>query len=195
MQIFKLDVQDRVFVPVFVIEVPPLMLVDGEALGFHGAAKQIAVPALERSAAGIIRERSRRHFIVRARHLDGLARGEIVEREIDSAAAIVARTLRWIGDEDFAFGRSGVPENFGDVPGTIGVMNQQAVPERPKFVEGADKSFGGRSLQKRASLRVDRRTKKIVRGGVTDVEMDSGIKSSQFDELRLAKVAVFVGRR
>src|SRR5580704_9200978 len=73
MQIFKLDVQDRIFVPVFVIEVPPLVLVNGEAFRFHGAAKQIAVPALERSAARIVGKGARRHFVIRAWHCDGFA--------------------------------------------------------------------------------------------------------------------------
>src|SRR5580704_7147601 len=38
MQIFKLDVQNWVFAPVFIVEVPPFVFVDGEALGFHSAA-------------------------------------------------------------------------------------------------------------------------------------------------------------
>ena len=106
------NIQDRVFLPVLVVEVPPFGFIDGEAFGFHGAAKQVAVPALERGAAGIVGERARRHFIVSAGHLDGLAAGEIVEREIHGAAAVVARTLRGIGDEDFAFGGEWRPRRF-----------------------------------------------------------------------------------
>src|SRR5271169_2169187 len=75
MQIFKLDVQDRVFVPVFVIEVPPLVFINSEAFRFHSATEQVAVPALERGAAWIIGEGARRHLIVRAWHFDGLAGG------------------------------------------------------------------------------------------------------------------------
>jgi len=104
MQFFKLDVQNGVFAPVFVIEVPPFVLVDGEAFGFHGAAKQVAMPAFERSAARIVGEGARRHFVISAGHFDGIAGSEIVEREIDGAAAIVARAFGGIGDEDFAFG-------------------------------------------------------------------------------------------
>ena len=48
---------------------------------------------------------------------------------VDGAATIVARTLRRIGDEDFAFLWSGIPENFGDVPGAIAIVYQQAVTE------------------------------------------------------------------
>ena len=40
-------VADAIALPVFVIEVPPLGFVDGEALRFHCRAKEIAVPALE----------------------------------------------------------------------------------------------------------------------------------------------------
>src|SRR6267142_2016400 len=128
------NIQDRVLLPVLVVEMPPFGFVDGEAFGFHGAAKQITVPALERGAAGIVGERSRRHFIVGAGHLDGLAAGEIVKREIHRAPAVVARTLRGIGDEDFAFGGSSLPEDFRDVPGTIGVVDKQTVAERLEFL-------------------------------------------------------------
>src|SRR5580700_12253765 len=104
MQFFKLDVQNWVCAPVLVIEVPPFVLVDGEARGFHGAAKQVAMPALERSAARIVGEGTRRHFVISAGHFDGLTGSEIVEREINGTAAIVARAFGRIGDEDFAFG-------------------------------------------------------------------------------------------
>src|SRR5580692_9094393 len=80
MQIFKLDVQNWILMPVFVIEVPPLVFLNGEAFRFHCAAKQIAMPALQRSSARIVRERSRRHFVISSRHLDSLAGSEIIER-------------------------------------------------------------------------------------------------------------------
>jgi len=40
------EVLNRVAGPVTVVEVPPLELVDLEALGFHGVPEQLAVPAL-----------------------------------------------------------------------------------------------------------------------------------------------------
>src|SRR5580704_913894 len=89
MQIFKLDVQNWIFAPVFVVEMPPFVLVDDKALGLHGTAEKIAMPALQRGAAGIIGKGARRHFIVSAGHFDGFARGEIVEREVDGATAVV----------------------------------------------------------------------------------------------------------
>src|SRR5712664_3107471 len=57
-ELFEGNIQDPVFLPILVIEVPPFGLVDGEAFGLHGAAKQIAVPALERGATRIAGEGS-----------------------------------------------------------------------------------------------------------------------------------------
>src|SRR5258707_11879823 len=103
---------------------PPLVIVDCEAFGLHGPAEEVAMPTLQGSAAGIIREGTLGHFIVYAGHLDGLGGFQIVQSEVDGAATIVARALRGVGDEDFAFRWGRVPENFGHVPRTIGVMNQ-----------------------------------------------------------------------
>src|SRR5271168_869863 len=58
MQILELDVQDWIFVPVLVIEVPPFVLVDSKALRFHRASQKIAMPSLQRSTPGIIGERA-----------------------------------------------------------------------------------------------------------------------------------------
>jgi hypothetical protein len=91
------------------------------------------MPSLKRSAAGIIGKRARRHFIIGAGHFDGFSGRQIIERQIDSAATVVARTLRGIGDENLAFGRGGIPEDFRDVPGTVGVVDQQAVAECSEF--------------------------------------------------------------
>src|SRR5437879_3007166 len=166
------NIQDRVLLPVLAVEMPPFGFVDGEVFGFHGAAKQITVPALERGAAGIAGRRSRRHFIVGAGHLNGLAAGESVEREIHGTAAVVALTLSGIGDVDFAFGGSGVPEDFCDIPGTRGVVDQQAVAERLELLLDTQQRFGGGALEKGAGLGIDGRSEKIVRRGVADVEMN-----------------------
>lgn len=91
------------------------------------------MPALERSAAGIVGKRTRGHFVVSAGHLDWFSSCEIVESEIDGAAAIVTGTLCGIGDKDFAFRRGGVPEDFRDIPWAVGVMDQEAVSERFQF--------------------------------------------------------------
>src|SRR5262249_45589058 len=45
-QLLECQVQYRILQPVLIIKVPPFGFVDGESLGFHGATKEIAVPAL-----------------------------------------------------------------------------------------------------------------------------------------------------
>jgi len=42
LQLLERRIQNRVFPPVLVVEVPPFRLVNGEALGLHGAAQQLA---------------------------------------------------------------------------------------------------------------------------------------------------------
>src|SRR5260370_21457127 len=103
---------------------PPLVVIHGKAFRFHSPAEQVAMPALQRSAAGMIGERAGGHLVVGAGDLDGVAGFQFVEREIDGAAAIVARPVSGIGDEDFSFGWRGVPEKFGYVPGAIGVVDK-----------------------------------------------------------------------
>src|SRR3989441_6822970 len=174
---------------------PPLVLVHGEALGFHDVAQEIAMPALEGSAAGIVRKRARRHLIVRTNHFDGLAGREFVEGEIDGAAAIVARALRGIGDEDVAFGRSGFPENFCDVPRTIGIVDQKAISPSAQGAVGAKKSFGGAPLEKCPGLRVDGCAEEVVAGGVANVEANRGVERGKVHQIRGTKVAGFVRRR
>src|SRR5580692_6852201 len=174
---------------------PPFVFIDGEAFRFHGAAEQVAVPALERSAAGIVGEGTRRHFIVSAGHFDGFAGGQVVEREVHGATAIVTRAFLRIGNKNLAFCRGGVPENFGDVPGAIGVVNEQAVAQRLKFVESADKSHGGGALQERASLSIDGSAEEVVRRCVANVEMNLRIEGGEFDEFGFTERALFHWRR
>src|SRR6267142_733393 len=69
-ELFESDIANGVFAPVSVVEVPPFVFVYGEAFGLHGPAKEITMPALQRSAAGIVGKRSWRHFVIKAGHLD-----------------------------------------------------------------------------------------------------------------------------
>src|SRR5262245_17418537 len=89
-ELFEWHVADRVLAPVLVVEVPPLRFKNGEALGFHCPAQQVAVPSLEGSAARIIGKGTRRHFVVEAGHLHGLTRFQVKQSEIDGASAVVA---------------------------------------------------------------------------------------------------------
>ena len=43
---FKRKITDAVFLPVFVVEVPPFVFVDRKAFGFHGFSEKLAIPAL-----------------------------------------------------------------------------------------------------------------------------------------------------
>src|SRR5688572_31399137 len=47
------------------------------------------------------------------------------EREVDRAAAIVPRAVGRVGHEVPQLARRGVPEHLGDMPGAIGVVDQQ----------------------------------------------------------------------
>src|SRR5215467_12664864 len=55
-QFLKWDVSNGIFVPILVVEMPPLGFIDGEAFGFHGPTEKVAAPALQGSAARIVRE-------------------------------------------------------------------------------------------------------------------------------------------
>src|SRR5919205_1181366 len=88
------EVEDGVLPPVFVVVVPPLGLVDGEALGLHRGAEEVAQAALLGGAARVVDVRTLRHLIVVAGHRDLAAGLQVVEREVNGAAAVVARADR-----------------------------------------------------------------------------------------------------
>src|SRR6266481_797031 len=136
------------------------------------------MPALQRSAAGIIGEGARGHFVVGAGHLDGLAGFQIVQSEIDGAATIVARALSGIGDEDFAFRWGRLPEDLRYVPGAVRVVNQQAVAVRLKAMQRANEGFSRGALKEGAGLRIDGSAEEIVGSGVADIQVDCGVERS-----------------
>src|ERR1041385_554302 len=76
-------VADAVAAPILVIEMPPFLRVHGEALRLHRLPQQLAVPALERCAAGILRICTVRALVVGADHLHRFPGPAVVEREID----------------------------------------------------------------------------------------------------------------
>src|SRR5208283_2095200 len=133
------------------------------------------------SAARKSWEGARRHFVVEAGHFNGLSGGEIVEGEIDGTAAIVPGAFGRISDEDAAFGWRGVPENFGDVPGAVGVVDEDAVAERLEFAKNAEEGFGGGTLKESAGLGIDGRGEEIVGMRITDIQVERGIESDELD--------------
>src|SRR5258708_6536663 len=136
------------------------------------------MPTLQRSATGIIGEGTLGHLVVCAGHLDGLAGFQIVQSEIDSAATIVARALRGIGDKDFAFRWGRLPEDLRYVPGAVRVMNQQGVSVRLKAMHRANEGFSRGALKEGPGLRIDGSAQEIVGSGVADIHVDCGVERS-----------------
>src|SRR5262245_3196100 len=91
--LIEADVEDGVSLPVFVVEVPPLEFINGEAFRLHRLAQRLAHAALLLGPAGIVRIGALGHLVVAAGHLDLMARARVVEREVYSAASDVARAL------------------------------------------------------------------------------------------------------
>src|SRR5262245_49599283 len=70
LQLLKRHIHDRIRPPIAVIEMPPFGFVDAEAFGLHRLAQQVALPALERRAAEVIRIRAVAELVVAAGHED-----------------------------------------------------------------------------------------------------------------------------
>src|SRR5262249_36229586 len=170
------DVEDGVSLPVFVVEVPPLEFIHGEALRFHRLAQRLAHAALLLGPAGIVRIGALGHLVVAAGHLDLMARARVVERQVYSAASVVARALARIGHKPFLVLRRGVPEDFGHRPRAVAVKNQQPVTFLAQPAVGARQGFGGGALQKRAALFVNRAAEKVIRSGVANIEFDRRVE-------------------
>src|SRR5215211_5256250 len=149
------EVEDGVLAPVFVVVMPPLFLVDGEALGLQRGAEQVAEAALLGGAARVVDVRALRHLVVLAGHRDLSAGLEVVEREVDGAAAVVARALRGVVDELLLVGGRDVPEEFGDRPRAVAVEDGEAVALLPERARRAGERRGGRALEEGARLRID----------------------------------------
>ena len=106
----------------------------------------------------------------------GLPVREIVERDVRRRAAIVARALARIGDEDvLVFGRR-VPEHLRHVPRPIAVVHEDAIALRLQKAMRAHERLGRRALQKRARLRIELRSEEIVRRRVAHLEMDGAVE-------------------
>src|SRR5215471_13293640 len=106
----------------------------------------------------------------------------------------MAGTLAGVGDEDSLVVRCCFPEHLGDIPGTVGIVNEQAVTglmERPAH---CCERLRSRMLQKRASGVVHGSSQKVVAGGVADIELYGRVKRGHVDQIRLEKVARFCWR-
>lgn len=173
---------------------PPFRVVDAKALGFHGTAQKFTIEASQRRASRIVRIGTLRHFIISARHLERLACLEVVESEVDGATTVVAGALGGIGDEDMLVFGSSVPEDFGDVPGAVGVVDEEPEAVFREFAVGAEQGFGSGALEEGAGLRVEWDSEEVGGVGVADIEFDGAIERAEFDEFRRAEGAFFGGR-
>src|SRR5882762_2777567 len=173
---------------------PPLELVDAEALCFHRMSKQVTMPALMGSSARVESIGALGHFVIDAGHLDGDAGLQIIEGEIDSATSIVPGAICRISDEDALVRRRGIPKDFSDVPGAIGIVDEQAIAKRIQLAACSKQSFGRRALHVRFRLGVDRFTEKIPFAGVANIEMNRAIEPGMVDQIRLEKFARFMRR-
>src|ERR1700733_411792 len=88
-QVLEFHVDDRVELPILIVEVPPLIGDDFEALLFHGVAQKGTTGALIGSSAWIVGICAIGHLVIPTWHLHFLARPQIIERQIDRAAAVV----------------------------------------------------------------------------------------------------------
>jgi len=129
---------------------PPFGWIHGEPLLLHFSAQQLPVRALLVGAARVIRIRSRGHLVVPAGHLDFAAGLKIVQSQIHRATTIVTRSLGRVGDKFMLVRRGSVPEYFGDIPGPIGIENQQTVALLHQFAMGAQQSVRRGALQEGA---------------------------------------------
>ena len=195
MDVFERDVQDLIPLPVPKVEMPPLARVHDEPFGLQHAAQQGAVPALARRAARIIREGTRRRFVVGRRHLDRHAGRQVVEREIHRRAAVVLRTVRRVRHEPVGLGGRRVPEHLRHIPRPVGVVDQDPVAEGPQHPRRPHERQGGRPLQEGAGRGVDDRAEEVVRRCVPDIESDRGIQPGGLHQVGRQKRGALSGRR
>src|SRR5437868_15526766 len=89
-------------------------------------------------------------------------------------------------------GRGGIVKELGDVPGAIGVVDQQAVAALLEPLMSAQESLGGGTLEKGPGRGVQRRAEEIIGGGVADIELDGGVKLRQVDQIGLEEERAFL---
>jgi hypothetical protein len=90
--------------------------------------------------------------------------------------------------------RRGIPEHLGDIPGTVGIENQQAVALLQQLAMRAQHRLRRGTLQESARRRVDRRAQEVVRGRVADVQLDARIERGKVHQVGLPEAALLRGR-
>src|SRR5439155_13965095 len=79
-------------------------------------------------------------------------------------------------------------------PRTVGVVDEQAIAKRVQLPACSKQSFGCGALHVGFRLRVNGLTKKIVFGGLSNIEMNRRIERREIDQVGLEKVARFMRR-
>src|SRR5271155_35897 len=100
----------------------------------------------------------------------------------------------WVGNKNLFVVWCSFPEYFGHVPGTVAVVDDQAVSLRLELMMGAEEGFRSRALKKRPRLGIQGSTQKIVRSRVTHVKLDCGIEFDQLHQVRLAESSLLLWR-
>src|SRR6266404_783802 len=136
------------------------------------------MPSLQRGASWIIRISSVSGLVIRADHLHRPLRLQVVKRQVNGTTAVMPRSFRGVGYENFLVVRRRVPEDFGYVPGAVSIMNEQSVPERLQLAMGANDRFSSRALHKRAGFGIEDGAEEIVGRRIADFKSDGRIEFS-----------------
>src|SRR5262245_43837741 len=83
---------DAVRLPVPVVEMPPLVDIDRETRLLHHVTQQLPVCALLGGTSRVLRMGALGKLVIAARHRRWPPGPELIERQVDGAAAIVPRT-------------------------------------------------------------------------------------------------------
>src|SRR4051794_4888366 len=102
--------------------------------------------------------------------------------------------LGGIGDELVLVGRSGVPEEFGDVPGAVSVEDQESVALLRQLAMCTQQRFRGGTLHERARGCIYGSAEEVIGSGIADVELDARVELRDVDEIRAPKRALLEWR-
>ena len=181
-QFLKGQIQDRIFGPVPVIEVPPFEWVDGESMLFHRPYQKIPVFPFLGDYSRVAGIGALGEFIVAASHRHGLARFQTMQGQVHGRAPVVPGPGGRIGHKlPQTLGRA-LPEHPGHIPGAVGVEDRQPKTFLLQLPVSQEQGFGRRPLEPGFGLSVERGSHEVVRSGVPNVESQSRIQGRKVDQ-------------
>ena len=181
---FDSEVHDRIVGAGGMVEVPPLLLEHLEALGLHGGPEQVPVGAGGGVTAGVGGVGALGHLVIAAGHGGRGTGGEVHQVQVHGAAPVVHGALGGIGHVVVVRGRRGVPEDLGDPPGAVAIVDAHPVARAPEGRVHPHQGLGHGALEEGPGLAVDRRVQEVVRGGVADVQLDRGVEGGDIHQVR-----------